>query len=79
MQISGRKRRLNLLIKEPLYISGVVNDDLDFNYGSGFTLRGQMWYFGGREYKIKSAMVGIIVLTMLFSKMNRSEGFQKLI
>ena len=35
--------------------SGVVNDDLDFNYGSGVsahsgcgvTLRGQFWYLGG--------------------------------
>ena len=50
-------------------VSGVVNDDLDFNYGSdvsrcgyGITLRGQMWYIGGREYKIKSAMVGMIRL-----------------
>ena len=50
-------------------VSGVVNDDLDFNYGSdvpccdyGMTLRGQMWYIGGREYKIKSAMVGMIRL-----------------
>ena len=68
--------RLTLLIKNHhiyfnsvviilTYVSGVVNDDLDFNYGSGITLRGQMWYFGGREYKIKSAMVKIIVLTML--------------
>ena len=35
--------------------SGVVNNDLDFNYGGevspqygcGVTLRGQFWYFGG--------------------------------
>ena len=40
-----------------MIFSGVVNDDLDFNYGSGVelkegcaaTLRGQMWYFGGWE------------------------------
>ena len=38
-----------------MIFSGVVNDDLDFNYESGVnlkrgcaaTLRGQMWYFGG--------------------------------
>ena len=41
-----------------MIFSGVVNDDLDFNYGSesvygsvhggcAATLRGQMWYFGG--------------------------------
>ena len=40
-----------------MIFSGVVNDDLDFEYGSGVeliagcaaTLRGQMWYFGGYE------------------------------
>ena len=40
-----------------MIFSGVVNDDLDFNYGSevsvyegcAATLRGQMWYFGGNE------------------------------
>ena len=39
-----------------IIFSGVVNDDLDLNYGSevsfnfgcAATLRGQMWYFGGR-------------------------------
>ena len=36
--------------------SGVVNDDLDFNYGNGVslsrgcgvTLHGQFWYLGGK-------------------------------
>ena len=41
-------------------ISGAVNDDIDFSYGSelllqngcGVTLQGQFWYFGGlNEYK----------------------------
>ena len=38
-----------------IYVSGVVNDDLDFSYGSdvslkfgcAVTLKGLMWYFGG--------------------------------
>ena len=41
--------------------SGVVNDDMDFNYGSGVslkngcgvTLRGQFRYFGGDESQNK--------------------------
>ena len=40
-----------------MIFSGVVNDDLDFKYGSevdieggcAATLRGQLWYFGGYE------------------------------
>ena len=39
--------------------SGVVNDNLDFEYGSGteaqygcgVTLKGQFWYLGGISYK----------------------------
>ena len=40
-------------------VSGAVNDDIDFSYGSellfdrgcGVTLRDQFWYFGGYKYK----------------------------
>ena len=46
---------LKLLLNHINRFSGVVNNDLDFNYGSGVsahsgcgvTLRGQFWYLGG--------------------------------
>ena len=42
-----------------LYHEGIVNDDIDFEYGEetearfgcGATLFGQFWYFGGYQYK----------------------------
>ena len=53
-----------------LLFSGVVNNDLDLNYGSGVsptagcgvTLRGQFWYFGGSgsQYKRQVSFIAMI-------------------
>ena len=53
--------------------SGVVNDNLDFKYGSGVsldrgcgvTLRGQFWYFGGKgsEYEHQVNINAYLFLT----------------
>ena len=51
------------------FISGMVNDDLDFRYGSGLdikqgcgvTIRGQFWYFGNHMSN-RQVLFEIIIL-----------------
>ena len=52
-----------------IYILGLVNDDLDFNYGSALkvyggcavTLLGQLWYFGGAPQNYQQVSLKIIM------------------
>ena len=48
-------------------VSGAVNDDIDFSYGSGIqegcgvTLRDQFWYFGGVGQYIRQVSFEVII------------------
>ena len=52
---------LKLKLNHMNRFSGIVNNDLDFNYrsnvspkqGCGVTLHGQFWYLGGNEFQYK--------------------------
>ena len=65
---------VNLIIT--INVSGVVNDDLDFTYGSGVslnrgcavTLHGRMLYLGGYgDYKRQVRFEAILQITIIYS------------
>ena len=59
-----------------IYVSGVVNDDLDFSYGSGVdptygcavTLHGRMFYLGGwGDVKRQVRFEAILLMQIIYS------------
>ena len=62
--------------------SGVVNDDLDFEYGSGthanggcsITLKGQFWYLGGFQAKRQVTQIFKVSLNQIVIKASKIIG-----
>ena len=69
-------RNVTVKVIITINVSGVVNDDLDFTYGSGVSLyrgcgvalQGRMWYLGGfgaRKRQVR--LIAILQIQIIFS------------